>query len=60
MIWTISNTKCAIAELTLFAISKDEWDITEDNGKSIKNALYVLQCTKVSFEPVALAIVKLR
>ena len=32
----------AIAKLTLFAVSKDEWDTKEDAGKSMKNALYVL------------------
>ena len=35
-----------IAKLTLFAVSKDEWDIKKDTGKSIKNALYVLQYAK--------------
>ena len=30
------------AKLTLFAVSKDEWDTKEDTGKSMKNALYVL------------------
>ena len=28
---------------TLFAVSKDEWDTKENSGKSMKNALYVLQ-----------------
>jgi len=27
--------------LTLFAISKDEWDTKEDAGKPIKHALYL-------------------
>ena len=27
-------------------ISKDEWDTKEDTGKSMKNALYVLQYAK--------------
>ena len=31
---------------TLFAVSKDEWDTKEDTGKSMKNALYVLQYAK--------------
>ena len=31
----------ATAELTLFAVSKDEWDAKEGTGKSMKNALYV-------------------
>ena len=25
-----------------FAVSKDEWDTKEDNGKSMRNALYAL------------------
>ena len=37
---------CAIAKLTLFAVSKDEWDTKEDTGKSMRNALYVLQYAK--------------
>ena len=37
---------CAIAKSTLFAVNKDEWDTKEDTGKSMKNALYVLQYTK--------------
>ena len=37
---------CAVAKLTLFAVSKDEWDTEEDTGKSIKIALYVLQYAK--------------
>ena len=32
----------ANAKLTLFAVSKDEWDAKEDTGKSMKNVLYVL------------------
>ena len=36
----------AIAKLTLFAVSKDEWDTKEDTGKSMKNALYILQYAK--------------
>ena len=36
----------AIAKLTLFTVSKDEWDTKEDTGKSMKNALYVLRCAK--------------
>ena len=35
-----------IAKLTLFAVSKDEWDTKEDTGKSMKNALYVLRYAK--------------
>ena len=33
-------------KLTLFAVSKDEWDTKEDTGKSMKNALYVLRYAK--------------
>ena len=29
-----------------FAVSKDEWVTKEDTGKSMKNALYVLQYAK--------------
>ena len=36
----------AIAKLTLFAVSKDEWDTKEDTGKSMKNVLYVLRYAK--------------
>ena len=35
----------AIAKSTLSA-AKDEWDTKEDTGKSMKNALYVLQYAK--------------
>jgi len=31
---------------TLFTVSKDEWDTKEDTGKSLKNALDVLQYAK--------------
>ena len=37
---------CATAKLTLFAISKYEWDTKEDTGKSMKNALYILRYAK--------------
>jgi len=30
-------------KLTLFVVSKDEWDTKEDTGKSMKNALHVQQ-----------------
>ena len=33
-------------DISLFAVSKDEWDTKEDTGKSMKNALYVLQYAK--------------
>ena len=32
----------ATTKLTLFVVSKDEWDTKEDTGKSMKNALHVL------------------
>ena len=37
---------CATAKSTPFAVSEDEWDTKEDTGKSMKNALYVLQYAK--------------
>ena len=30
-------------KLTLFTVSKDEWDTKKDTGKSMNNALYALQ-----------------
>ena len=36
----------ATTKLTLFAVSKDEWDTKEDTGKSMKNALYILRYVK--------------
>ena len=39
----------ATTKLTLFAVSKDELDTKEDTGKSMKNALYVLQYAKRHF-----------
>ena len=36
----------ATAKSTPFAVSKDEWDTKEDTGKSMKNALYILQYAK--------------
>ena len=36
----------ATAKSTSFAVSKDEWNTKEDAGKSMKNALYVLQYAK--------------
>jgi len=35
---------------TLFAVSKDEWDKKEGNGKSMKNALYVQKGTSRAIE----------
>ena len=37
---------CATTKSTLFAVSKDEWDTKENNGKSMKNGLYVLRYAK--------------
>ena len=61
----------ATAKLTLFAVSKDEWDTKENTGKSMKNALYVLRYAKGTsraevtsnsekIKPVALAVIELR
>ena len=36
----------ATIKSTLFIVSKDEWDTKEDTGKSMKNALYILQYAK--------------
>ena len=36
----------ATTKLTLFTVSKDEWDTKEDTGKSMKNALYILPYAK--------------
>ena len=36
----------ATAKSTLFAVSKDEWDIKEETGKSMKNVLYILRYAK--------------
>ena len=36
----------ATAKWTPFTVSKDELDIKEDTGKSMKNALYILQYVK--------------
>jgi len=52
---------------TLLVVSKDEWDTMKDTGKSMKNALYVLQYGKrhlqatsnsEKIKPIALAIVE--
>ena len=40
------NPSHATTKSALFAVSKDEWDTKEDTGKSMKNALYVLQYAK--------------
>ena len=44
----------ATTKLTLFTVSKDEWDTKEDTGESMKNALYVLQYAKSQKAPVGL------
>jgi len=36
----------ATTESTLFAVSKDEWNIKEGTGKFMKNILYILQYVK--------------
>ena len=64
------KSSCVTAKSTPFAVSKDEWDTKEDTGKSMKNALYVLQyakCTRLAeatsngeeIKPIALAVIKL-
>ena len=52
-IWTISVTqrKPSLAsqgttKSTLFTVNEDEWDIKKDTGKSMKNALHILQYAK--------------
>ena len=37
---------CATTKLTLFTVTKDEWDTKKDTGKSMKNVLYVLRYAK--------------
>ena len=44
--YTEGKPSRAIGKLTLFAVSKDEWDTKEDTGKSMNNALYVLRYAK--------------
>jgi len=36
----------ATTKLTLFIVSKDEWNTKEDTGKSLNNALHILQYAK--------------
>ena len=38
-------------KLTLFTVSKDEWDTKEDTGKSMKNTLYVMRYAKRNLGP---------
>jgi len=42
---TQRKSSCATTKLTLFTVSKDEWN-TKDTGKSLKNALYILRYAK--------------
>ena len=37
---------CATAKLTLFVVSKNEWNTKKDTGKSMKNALYIPRYAK--------------
>jgi len=37
---------CATTKLMLFTVSKDEWNVKEDAGKSLKNALDELRYAK--------------
>ena len=61
----------ATTKLTLYTVSKDEWDTKEYTGKSMKNALYVLLYAKrhcqaeatsnsEKIKPIALAVIELR
>jgi len=58
----------ATTKLMLFTVSKDEWNIKENTGKSLKNALHVLRCTTQAgatsnsekIKPVSLAVIELR
>jgi len=43
---TQRKLSCATTRLTLFTVSKDEWNTKEDTGKSMKNALHILWYTK--------------
>jgi len=40
------NPSHATTKSTRLAVRKDEWDTKEGTGKSMKNALYVLQYAK--------------
>ena len=37
---------CATTKSTLFTVSRGEWNTKEDTGKSLKNALDILQYAK--------------
>jgi len=43
---TQRKPSCTTTKLTLFTVSKDEWNTKEDNGKSLENALDALRYTK--------------
>ena len=53
----------ATIKLTLFTVSKDEWNTNEDTGSSLKNALYVKGTEAMSnsekIKPIALAVIGL-
>ena len=43
---------CATAKLTLFAVSKDEWDTKEDIGKSMKNEECIVHTAVCQMAPL--------
>jgi len=43
---TQRKPSCATTKLMLFSVSKDEWNTKDHNGKSLKNALHILQYAK--------------
>jgi len=43
-----SKPSYATTKVTLFIVSKDEWNTKEDTGKSMKNASYMLRYTKMN------------
>ena len=70
---TQRKPSCVTTKLTLYTVSKDEWNTKEDTGKSQKNALHVqhsgmpkgtsrAEATSNSekIKPVALAVTELR
>ena len=67
--WTISITErkpsCATTKLILFIVSKGEDNTKKDTGKSMKNALYILQYSKrhlkqcLTIKPTALEVLEL-
>jgi len=61
----------ATTKLTLFTVSKDEWNTKQDTGKSLKNVLHILRYAKRhlsgwsdveqwKIKPIVLAIIELR